>query len=133
MSTAVLGPSDTTVEKPTAFFLAQSRMDDVSAPDCDTSASGPGAPSAPATLAFSCKCGRWKPRQLGPNKWMPSRVAILCNSSACAASMPLEITKADWHLIRPAISSAAATSAAGSAIMARSACVVARSAKVPLA
>ena len=28
MSTAVLGPSDTTVEKPTAFFLAQSRMDD---------------------------------------------------------------------------------------------------------
>ena len=42
MSTAVLGPSDTTVEKPTPFLLAQSRMDAVSAPDCDTSASGPG-------------------------------------------------------------------------------------------
>ena len=32
-STAVFGPSETTVEKPTAFFLAQSRMDAVSAPD----------------------------------------------------------------------------------------------------
>ena len=30
------------MEKPTAFFLAQSRIDDVNAPDCDTSASGPG-------------------------------------------------------------------------------------------
>src|SRR5450759_4716059 len=57
MSTAVFGPSDTTVENPTAFFLAQSRIDEVSAPDCDTSASGPGVAKAPAMLAFRFKCG----------------------------------------------------------------------------
>ena len=68
MSTDVFGPTETTAEKPTALFLAQSRIEAVSAPDCDTSASEPGAASAPATLAFRCKCGRWKPRQFGPSR-----------------------------------------------------------------
>ena len=58
MSTAVFGPSDTTVEKPTPLLTAQSRIEEVNAPDCDTSASGPLAHSAPATLALSCKYGR---------------------------------------------------------------------------
>ena len=58
MSTAVLGPSDTTVENPTPFLVAQSRIDAVSAPDWETKASGPGAHSAPATLALRFRCGR---------------------------------------------------------------------------
>ena len=45
MSTEVLRPSETTAEKPTAFWPAQSSIDAVSAPDCDTSASGPALAS----------------------------------------------------------------------------------------
>ena len=58
MSTLVLGPSETTVEKPTALRLAQSRMEAVSAPDCETSAMGPAAVSGPATLALRPLRGR---------------------------------------------------------------------------
>ena len=71
MSTEVFGPSETTVENPTAFWLAQSRMDEVNAPDWDTSANGPGDAIGPATLALSPVRGRWKPRQLGPSRNMP--------------------------------------------------------------
>jgi hypothetical protein len=66
MSSTVFGPSDTTVEKPTALLLAQSSIEAVSAPDCDTRASEPSRASAPLALALSCSAGRWKPRQLGP-------------------------------------------------------------------
>ena len=58
ISTAVWGPSDTTEENPTALLLAQSRMDAVNAPDCDTSASEPGCANGPAALALSCMRGR---------------------------------------------------------------------------
>jgi hypothetical protein len=58
MSTTVLGPKDTTAEKPTPLLRAQSRMEEVSAPDWLTSASEPGAASGPAKLAFSPACGR---------------------------------------------------------------------------
>ena len=61
----VLGPSEITAEKPTPLRAAQSRIDEVSAPDCDTSASGPAAAIAPPALAFSFRCARWKPRLLG--------------------------------------------------------------------
>ncbi|OQC03785.1 MAG: hypothetical protein BWX79_02582 [Alphaproteobacteria bacterium ADurb.Bin100] len=71
ISTEVFGPSETTVENPTAFWLAQSRMEEVSAPDCDTSASGPGVAMGPATLALRPARGRWKPRQFGPRRYMP--------------------------------------------------------------
>ena len=68
ISTAVLAPSDTTVEKPTPFLAAQSRIDDVSAPDCDTTASEPSFASGPSTLAFRRRRVRWKPRQFGPSR-----------------------------------------------------------------
>ena len=53
MSTDGLGPSDTTAEKPTALSRAQSSMDEVNAPDCDTSASEPALASGPMALALS--------------------------------------------------------------------------------
>jgi hypothetical protein len=46
MSTPVCAPSDTTDEKPTPLCRAQSRIDTVSAPDCDTSPSGRPRPAA---------------------------------------------------------------------------------------
>jgi len=58
ISTAVFGPSDTTAENPTLFFAAQSRIEDVSAPDCDTTASEPSCASGPSTLALSRRRGR---------------------------------------------------------------------------
>jgi hypothetical protein len=91
MSTEVCGPSDTTLEKPTPFWRAQSSIEAVSAPDCDTSASGPGRASGPATLAFRCSSGRWKPSELGPSRCTPSRLAILRHCAAWSAPMPLEM------------------------------------------
>ena len=132
ISTEVLGPSETTEEKPTPFLLAQSRMEAVSAPDCDTSASEPGLAIGPAALALSCKWGRCSPRPLGPSRNTPSRRAIFLSWAASSALMPLEITSAERQVMRPAISSAAAMSAGGSAMMARSAPVCARSASVPV-
>ena len=132
MSTEVFGPSDTTDEKPTPFWLAQSRMDAVSAPDCDTSAREPGLAIGPAALALSCRCGRCRPRPLGPIRKTPSRRAIFLSSAAPSALMPLVITSAARQVMRPAISSAAATSAGGRAMIARSAPVCARSASVPV-
>ncbi len=132
MSTAVLGPSETTAEKPTALLRAQSSIDEVRAPDCDTSASEPALASGPMALALSCSCGRWKPRPFGPSRQMPSRRAIFLSSAARSAPMPLEITSAERQATRPASSSAAATSCGGSAMIARSARACARSASVPL-
>ena len=132
MSTTVFGPSETTCEKPTEFWLAQSRMDAVSAPDCDTRASGPAAASGPTALAFRPMLARWKPRLLGPSRCMPWRLATRCISPASAAGMPLPTTRAALHLMRPATSSASMVSAGGSAITARSARVCARSARVPV-
>ena len=132
MSTEVCGPSDTTLEKPTPFWRAQSSIDAVSAPDCDTSASGPVLASGPATLAFRCSGGRWKPSVLGPSRCTPSRRAILRHCAAWSASMPLEMTAAAVHPMRPAISRAAATSRGARAIRARSAWVWASSSSVPL-
>ena len=132
MSTLVLGPSETTLEKPTEFWLAQSRMEAVSAPDCDTRASGPGAASGPTTLAFRPVRGRWKPRLFGPSRCMPWRLATRCMSAASAAGMPLPTTSAARHLMRPATSSAAMASPAGRQMMARSARVWARSPRVPV-
>ncbi len=110
MSTAVLRPTDATSEKPTALAAAQSSIDDVSAPDCDTSASGPALASGPITLALSCNGGRWKPRLFGPSRLMPSRRAMRFSSAAFAGPMPLPTTSAERQAMRPASSSAAATS-----------------------
>ncbi|MNS81913.1 hypothetical protein D3C72_1156400 [compost metagenome] len=131
MSTEVCGPSDTTLEKPTPFCRAQSSIEAVSAPDCDTSASGPVRASGPATLAFRCSGGRWKPSEFGPSRCTPSRRAILRHCAACSAAMPVEMTTAALQPMRPAISRAAATSCGASAISARSACVCASSSSVP--
>ena len=132
MSTSVLRPSDTTVEKPTAFLLAQSRMDAVSEPDWQTSASEPSRARGPAALALSCRCGRCRPSELGPSRYMPSRRAICLSRAAWSPSSPCDSTRAARQPMRPATSSAATVSAGGSAITARSARVCARSASVPL-
>ena len=131
-SSAVFGPSDTTVEKPTAFVRAQSSIAVVSAPDCDTSASDPASASGPAALALSCRCGRCSPALLGPSRCRPSRRAIFFSSAAWAGVVPLETTSALRHDMRPATSSAAAACSGGSAITARSARACARSPSVPL-
>ena len=65
---SVCGPIDTTEEKPTALLDAQSSMDAVSAPDCDTRASEPLPASGPEMLALSSEGGRWMPAQLGPSR-----------------------------------------------------------------
>ena len=130
--TPVCGPSATTVEKPTRFWRAQSRIEAVSAPDCDTSASWPGVASAPETLALSCSCGRWKPWLLGPSSHTPWRRAMRCSSWARLASSPLDSTSAAFTLMRPASSRAAPISSSGRAMMARSARACARSARVPV-
>ena len=57
-SSALCGPVDTTAEKPTPLLPAQSRMDEVSEPDCDTSASGPDCANGPTTQAFKPCRGR---------------------------------------------------------------------------
>ena len=129
----VLGPKETTEEKPTPLLLAQSRMAEVSAPDCDTSASGPGWASGPAMLALSCSSGRCKPKQLGPSRWMFSRRAIFFSSAASSGVVPLEMIRAEWQFMRAANSSVLATSAGGCAMMAKSALICAKSASVPLA
>ena len=132
MSTALCGPGETTVEKPTAFLRAQSRIDAVNAPDCDTSASGPGDASGPATLALSPMRGRCTPRLLGPMRRRPWRRAMSCRLAAPSASYPCPSTSAAPQRMRPATSSAAGTSCSGRAMMARSARAWARSARVPL-
>ncbi len=131
-STAVFGPSETTVEKPTPLPRAQSRMPAVSAPDCDTSAIAPGAASGPSALAFRPSAGRWKPRLFGPSSSVPWWRAMVCSSSHCPGVSPQVSTAAARQRMRPTISSAAAICSAGSAISARSARDAARSASVPL-
>jgi hypothetical protein len=121
------------VEKPTAFWLAQSRMEEVSAPDCDTSASGPGAAIGPATLALSPARGSLKAQAVGAQQVHAVAARQLVEfTGQRAALIPVEMTTAARHLMRPAMSSAAATSSCGSAMMARSARVCARSASVPV-
>ena len=131
-STAAFGPSDTTWLKPTRFCCAQSSMAEVSAPDCDTSASEPSAASGPAALALSLRCGRWKPRQLGPSRCTPSRRAMRLSCAACSGSTPSLMISAERQAMRPATSSAAAISSVGSAMMARSARERASSPSVPV-
>ena len=131
-STAVLAPSETTVENPTALRAAQSRMDAVSAPDWQTSASGPVAASRPAALALSLSKGRCRPRLFGPSRCMPCRRAIACRSAHSAAGSPVDSTSAARQRMRPAISSAAAMRGCGSAMIARSARDWARSDSVPV-
>ena len=65
MSTAVFGPSDTTVEKPTPFFCAQSRIDEVSAPDCDTNASGPVCAKGPGHAGVEVGVGPLEAQAVG--------------------------------------------------------------------
>ena len=132
MSTAVLRPTDATSENPTALAAAQSSIDDVSAPDCETSPNGPALASGPITLALSCIDGRWKPRLFGPSRLIPSRCATCFSSAAFSGPMPLPRMSAERHAMRPASSSAAATSSGGAAMIARSARDCARSASVPL-
>ena len=93
-STPGLGPMDTTVEKPTPLCCAQSRIDVVSAPDCDTSASGPGVASGPSALALSPRWGRWKPRLRGPSSSMPRRRAVTCSAWHSAGVRPLATIRA---------------------------------------
>ena len=121
-----------TLEKPTRFCRAQSRIEAVSAPDCDTSASCPCVARSPAELAFSCSIGRWKPWLLGPSSHMPCCLATRCISAALACGMPADSTVAAFTLMRPASSSAGMISSSGRAMMARSARACARSASVPV-
>ena len=72
MSRAEWGPRETTEEKPTALLAAQSSMDEVREPDCDTRARLPLRARGPATLALSCEGGRWMPRPLGPSRYTPA-------------------------------------------------------------
>ena len=127
----VFGPSEITVEKLTPLQRAQSRMLAVSAPDWHTSASGPGAASGPAALALSLRCGRWKPRLLGPSSCTPWRRAIAWSSLHWAPDNPAESTSPARQRMRPATSIAAAICSGGSAMTARSARASARSASVP--
>mmetsp|Transcript_59265 Transcript_59265/g.139881 ORF Transcript_59265/g.139881 Transcript_59265/m.139881 type:complete len:242 (+) Transcript_59265:581-1306(+) len=131
-STAAFGPRDTTWLKPTWFCRAQSSMAEVSAPDCETSASEPSAASGPAALAFRFRCGRWKPRQLGPSRCTPSRRAMRLSWAACSGSTPSLTISAERQAMRPATSSAATISSAGSAMTARSARERASSPRVPV-
>ena len=131
MSTAVCGPSEITVEKPTLLGRAQSSRAEVSAPDCDTSASGPFSAIGPTMLELSPRCGRWKPRLFGPIKNMLLRRATARSSDACSAVMPVEMISAALQRMRPATSSAAITLCGGSATSARSAPVLIRSARRP--
>ena len=126
------GPNETTLEKPTPLPLAQSSVAAVSAPDWLTKAIVPSRASVPAVLALSCSEGRWMPSEFGPSRWIPSRRAMRCNCAACCASMPLLTMSAARQCRWPATSSAAACSAGGSAITARSARVCFRSCSVPL-
>ena len=133
MSSAVLGPSDTTAEKPTPLRWAQSSVEAVSAPDCDSNASGPGLAMVPMMLALSFWCGRWKPLQLGPSRCSWWRLAVACRRPAASAFRPEEMTSAARHLMRPATSSALSiSSAVGRAITASSARDCASSARVPV-
>ena len=68
-------PSDTTVEKPTLFGLAQSRMAAHSAPDCEIRPMLPLSALACAKVALTPSCGRMMPRQLGPSRRMRWRWA----------------------------------------------------------
>ena len=68
-------PRDTTVEKPTLFGLAQSRMAAHSAPDCEIRPMLPLSALACAKVALTPSCGRMTPRQLGPSRRMRWRCA----------------------------------------------------------
>ena len=62
---------------------------------------------------------------------MPAFSAIVRSCAASSVPIPLEMTMAERHPMRPATSSAVRMSSWGSAMMARSARLCARSARVP--
>ena len=129
--TALCGPSEMTVEKPTLLGWAQSMIEEVSAPDWETSAKVPRPVRGPTMLAFRPRCGRWKPRPLGPSIHILWARATLCNCCACSALMLLAMTSAALQLMRPASSNAVAIFSGGNATMARSAPVLTKSARRP--
>ena len=131
ISTPVCGPSDTTIEKPTPLLLAQSNIEAVSAPDCETKASEPRCAKGPAAEAFSCNAGRCKPNEFGPNKCTPSRRATRLSSSANSGERPFDTISTERHAMRIANSNADITSFGGKAMMAKSALVCTKSASVP--
>ena len=65
-STSAMAPSETTALKPSPCSAAQSRSAVASAPDCETSASRPGAAVAGATVAASFAPGTIRPSESGP-------------------------------------------------------------------
>ena len=64
-------PVDTTAEKATSRFSAQSRIAVHKAPDCDTRAIPPSAALLLPKVAFKPTLGRMRPRQFGPRNRIP--------------------------------------------------------------
>ena len=61
-------PIDTKYEKPISLFLAQSRIVEQTAADCDTKASLPGVATVCEKLAFKPICGISNPKQFEPSR-----------------------------------------------------------------
>ncbi len=74
-STSIASPSDTTVENPTRWALAQSSAAAQIAPDCDTSPSEPGIAPPAVNVASSAATGRRSPTLFGPTSRRPPRAA----------------------------------------------------------
>ncbi len=105
---------------------AQSSMAVQMAPDWDTRARSPGRAVPRLKVAFRPMAGRCTPRQLGPTKRMPCRLAtaITCSSSAAPlgpVSRKPAVSTTAWRTPRlPHSSRIVGTLGAGVAMMARS-------------
>ena len=75
-----------TLEKPTSFDLAQSKIAVHKAPDCEIKAILPAIALPLLKVAFSPISGRITPRQLGPI----SRISYCCafSSTSCSKALP---------------------------------------------
>jgi len=113
-----------TVEKPTLFGCAQSRIAEHSAPDCEISAIEPGVAPLCAKVAFRPISGRITPRQLGPRSRMRWRRTFSisarssCSPRAPASEKPAESTTAARTPARAQDSMMPGTVGAGVAITA---------------
>src|SRR5215467_6593170 len=119
-------PSDTMLEKPIRFGVAQSSIAVHTAPDWDTRPSDPGSAAPRAKVAFSPSAGRAMPRQLGPTRRTPQRRAFSSSArssfapSAPTSEKPAVITTAERTPAFPHSSITSGTVLAGVATTARS-------------
>src|SRR5262249_5787474 len=119
-------PSDTMLEKPILFGVAQSSIAVHTAPDWDTRPSDPGSAAPRAKVAFSPSAGRAMPRQLGPTSRTPQRRAFSRSArssfapSAPTSANPAVITTAERTPALPHSSITPGTVLAGVAMTARS-------------